>query len=71
MDNDQSNDIMDTYHAILALEKTIENHLETIELIQYAIIEEVNLNPENEETIFGIFNPRIEFFQEKIQTKVI
>ena len=71
MDNDQSNDIMDTYHAILALEETIENHLETIELIQYAIIEEVNFNPENEEKIFGIFNPRIEFFQEKIQTKEI
>ena len=71
MDNEQSNDIIETYHAILALEKTIENHIETIELIQYAIIHEVTLNPENEEAIFGIFNPRVEFFQEKIQSKVI
>ena len=67
---DENNDIVETYNKILELEKAIDKHHQTIELIQDAIVQEISSHPENEKEIFKIFNPRIEFFIGKIQFNV-
>ena len=61
-------EIMETYKRITGLEKSVDEHHETIEMIQDAIIHEISLHLEKEDEIFQTFNPRIEYVIIRILT---
>lgn len=62
--------IIKTYHDVAALEDEIDVANEYVDLIQSAMCMQVSRNPENEEAIFKIYNPRIDHFMKIVAKKV-
>ena len=69
--NDEMEKTINSYQTMMKLEKDIDRCKETIELIQEAATVEISKDPENEERIMIIYQPRVDHFVGKIKEKVI
>jgi len=58
------------YHQIIDMEQGIEKCQETIELIQEAAAMAISKTPEKEEEIISVYQPRVDYFVNKIKEKV-
>jgi len=70
LDERELEEVINTYQIVEQLDKEIEEHDHTIDLIHAAIASQMQNHPENEEEIHDIFEPRLQHFVKMIETKV-
>lgn len=59
-----------SYQEIIDMEQGIQKCEETIELIQEAAASTISKTPEKEDDILSVFQPRVDYFVNKIKEKV-